>query len=160
MLQPQRSTFSSVFSYPPIPTLKHFLGRRYVVIFVCQRCRKRHWEEGKKLVFKAFDLKKHVVTGKCCSQVTSLPKNKARQRYRCCHNYRAEFGVNYRIPIPRILFYSEFVAVLQLFVLNFRSTIVAMTIWILCNYVQYLLQNGIIANLILEHAIIEHTINT
>ena len=64
--------FLLFFSYPhPIPTLKHMFC---AVTLVCWRCRKKNWEDGKKHVFKAFDLKKNVVTGKCCLQVASALK--------------------------------------------------------------------------------------
>ena len=68
----KRSTFFTVFFLPPpIPTLKHIFC---AVTLACWRCRKKNWEDGKKHVFKAFDLKKNVVTGKCCLQVASALK--------------------------------------------------------------------------------------
>ena len=78
---PQWSPMKVLPYLSPWPTFDHdarpfwcsLLIKRLMSLW---RCRNKHWQDGKKQVFKAFDLQKNVVTRKCCLQVTICIEDK------------------------------------------------------------------------------------
>ena len=67
--------------FSPWPTFDHYARPFWCSLLIKRlmslwRCRNKHWQDGKKQVFKAFDLQKNGVTRKCCLQVTICLEDK------------------------------------------------------------------------------------